>query len=125
LALVPQDEFDRGVADGRGERAIAERRPPRERPRVVVEQRGKRTERYGPTIKQSLRGLQSVAVTIDALAANLDAEMFGDWALLYDIPDAQPHFDAIADALPTVSARLRRALKDRKREGEPNGVVAG
>lgn len=72
----------------------------------------------GPTLKQSLRGLEQATIALQGLAEALEGELYGDWSRLFGLPEAQRLFDVIEQELPVVNARLRRALRER---GNANG----
>jgi len=117
LAAVPDEEFERLVAEGKGEEAITRSTRSRatnkpKKPKAVAP----RAKTNGYTLKQSLRGLQQAAMQIQGLAEALDGQMLGDWSRLYDEPDAQPWFDAIEQSLPVLAARLKRVLRERGRD---------
>ena len=97
-----------------------EQRPEPATPELVgiKDERGKRN---GPTLKQSLRGLEHASMSLQALAEGLDGDLFGDWTRLFELPDAQPFFDVIAQSLPIVNARLKRALRERTTQWQTAG----
>lgn len=119
LALVPEEEFERLVAEGKGEESIARAAKSRtankpRKPKLV----GPKVKTNGYTLKQSLRGLQDAAMQIQGLAEALDGRMLGDWPRLYDEPAAQPWFDVIEQSLPVLAARLKSVLRERGRNVE-------
>ena len=115
MALVEPDVFEKAVKNGEEERTIARRAPDRPRKlRAVPKEKGKRT---GPTQRQSLAGLQQAAIALQALAENLDGELFGDWSQLLDVEEAQQWFDILAESLPVVRSIILRTLTDRRKHG--------
>jgi ParB-like nuclease family protein len=79
-------------------------------PRKAPAEHGRRE---GPTLKQSLRGLEQVAIAVQGIAEGLEGQLYGDWSRLYELPEAQPLFDVLEQELQVVNARLRRALRER------------
>jgi len=117
MAHVPEDTFEQQVAQGWGETAIARgKRLHRKDPQGSASL-SPRTKTNGYTRSQSLRGLQSTASQLQGLAEGLDGQLLGDWTRLYDDAEAQPWFDILAESLPVVSARIKRALRERGKHG--------
>lgn len=111
LAAVPDDDFEKKVAEGWGETAIARGgRVPRKPQRPITP----KTKTNGFTYKQSFRGLQSAAVQLQSLAEALDGGSLGDWSRLHSDQDAQQLFQILEDSLPIVGARVKRALREWK-----------
>jgi hypothetical protein len=83
------------------------------RPRAVPTPKSERAA----SIKKSLGGLRSAAMSLQALAEFVDDdELPGNWADLYTRPEADEFFAMLADNLPVVAARIKRHLRDRDRE---------
>jgi len=116
IAKVPEGEFEKGVAEGWGETALARGGRGASHPKTR-ENAPPKAKTNGYTLKQSLTGLQQVAIQIQGLAEGLDGGLLGDWDRLYDHPEAQQWFDVIEASLPVLNARLKRSLRERGQHG--------
>jgi hypothetical protein len=116
IADIPEADFEKGVAEGWGETALARggRGASHPRTRKTLPPKAKAN---GFTLKQSLTGLQQVAIQVQGLAEGLDGGLLGDWERLYDAPEAQQWFDVIEQSLPVLTARLKRSLRERGQHG--------
>lgn len=121
LARVPEKDFEEQVQSGWGETAIARggrgasRRS--DKARRAARNLPPKAKTNGYTLKQSLTGLQDAAIQVQGLAEGLDGGLLGDWARLYDLPEAQQWFDVIEESLPVLNARLKRSLRERGKHG--------
>jgi hypothetical protein len=125
IAAVPDDEFEKRIARGWGETSIAEggvrpRSGPQPTPTkkakpTLVKAPGPKTKVNGYTHKQSLLGLQNVAVQVEGLAEALDGGLVGDWSRLYGDEAARVHFEALEEYTPVLLSKLRRAIRDWKK----------
>ena len=115
MALVPDPDFEQAVEAGWGETAIARGgRVPRSSTREKTDGVRPKARRNGFTERESMNGLQTAAVQLEALAEALEGGLLGDWARLHDLEDAQVWFSTIEVSLPVVNARLKRAIREWK-----------
>jgi hypothetical protein len=121
LAVLDAEDFEGGVRQGKSETALT--RPTKKRkknvtgPEPVTSLKSQHGKRTGPTLKQSLSGLQQAAIQLQGLAEAIDGGLLGDWSQLFAIPEAQPHFEVVKDSLALLNARVKRILHERGESG--------
>jgi hypothetical protein len=108
MARIPDELFDRCIDQGWTEENFRRGTGPKGDTLEVFS----RSPRWTP--KQTLKGLEAVAIQIESLAEALDGDLMGDWSTLYESEEAQRFFETIEGNLPMVNARLKRALRSWK-----------
>jgi hypothetical protein len=117
IAAIPDEEFERRIAEGATERTL-----------VYGTKTGTKltpkAKTKGLTERQSLRGLQSLAVQVEALALALQDGHLADFERIASHEEAQPAFESLEQHTPLLVSGIKRAIRAwRKEQHDANRSV--